>query len=109
MQCGNYEFNIGDEVITTFGEKGKIVDFCNCIECRKRGFNEPIWATDDGEEQYITKTAVLLGFKEFYKIGKYTFNNFDKDTLLSYIQHYDSNLNQLKKQLEVIESCEREE
>ena len=34
-------FNIGDEVITYDGRKGKIVDICHCEGCKRRGFYEP--------------------------------------------------------------------
>lgn len=71
-------FNIGDEVITSDGRKGKIVDICHCEECERRGFYEPKVLYDDyGEEEYITNTDKGLNFCDFYKIGNTVFGNAD--------------------------------
>ena len=45
MNIKDYKFNVGDEVITTDGQHGKIVEICNCESCRSRGFLEPFLAT----------------------------------------------------------------
>ena len=35
------DFKIGDEVITSTGEIGRIVGICTCDLCKRRGFYEP--------------------------------------------------------------------
>lgn len=103
----NYKFNVGDEVITTDGIKGKIVRICNCIECHKRGFYEPIWVNDEtGEEDYISDTDAVLGFRNYYKIGKYRFSNFDRQSVLDSIEQHKKEIEKLERQLKVMYSEE---
>lgn len=105
----NYDFNIGDKVISIEGEVGEIVDICMCEECEKRGFYEPIWVMDrennskDYYERYIPFYQAQTGFPGFYQIGKYHFNDFDKDEVLREIKYHENRLEQLKQQLKVIE------
>ena len=71
-------FNIGDEVITSDGRKGKIVDICRCEECERRGFYEPKVLYDEYDEaEYITKGDKERNFCDFYKIGNTVFGNSD--------------------------------
>ena len=71
-------FNIGDEVITSDGRKGKIVDICRCEECERRGFYEPKVLYDEYDEaEYITKVDKERNFCDFYKIGNTVFGNAD--------------------------------
>ena len=71
-------FNIGDEVITSDGRKGKIVDICCCEECERRGFYEPKVLYDEYDEaEYITKVDKERNFCDFYKIGNTVFGNAD--------------------------------
>lgn len=37
----NYNFKVGDKVVTVYGETGVIVDICTCDNCKERGFYEP--------------------------------------------------------------------
>ena len=71
-------FNIGDEVITSDGRKGKIVDICHCEECERRGFYELKVLYDEYDEtEYITKDDKERNFCDFYKIGNTVFGNAD--------------------------------
>lgn len=104
-----YEFNIGDEVITHYGERGTIIDICECSDCEKRGFYEPLWRGEDGNTEYITAYHLKNGFSTYYKIGKHRFGNFDKSMLEHFISGYEKTLARLKKQLSLIEELERGE
>ena len=71
-------FNIGDEVITSDGRKGKIVDICYCEECERRGFYEPKVLYDEYDDvEYITNVDRDYNFDDFYKIGNTVFGNAD--------------------------------
>ena len=71
-------FNIGDEVITSDGRKGKIVDICHCEECERRGFYElKVLYDEDDEAEYITNDDKERNFCDFYKIGNTIFGNAD--------------------------------
>ena len=110
MDIKNYRFEIGDEVITTEGEVGKIVDVCNCERCAERGFFEPIWVKDgDKYQKYIDIYNAKNDFNSFYKIGKYRFSDFDKAEVLKSMAGYEAELKQLRKQLKLIEELEAEE
>ena len=107
MDIKDYEFKIGDKVITTEGEVGKIIGICKCEKCAERGFFEPIWETPESEyDIYIDKYQAEAGFPSFYKIGKYRFHDFDKDEVLQNIAYHEKELNKLKKQLSLIEEVE---
>lgn len=107
MDIKDYKFEIGDEVITTEGEVGKIISICDCDECKSRGFYEPFWVAEDSEwSRCISKFTAEDGFYGFYKIGKYRFNNFDKNSVLSAIDDCEKRLKQLKKQLRFIKDLE---
>ena len=105
----DYDFNIGDKVISVEGHVGKIVDICTCEECKKRGFYEPVWVIDrennsqDYYERYIDIYQAQAGFPGFYQIGKYHFNEFDKDEVLCQIKFHQDMLMKLNEQLKVIE------
>ena len=112
MKPSEYEFNIGDKVITTYGEVGVIVDICKCEMCVKRGFYEPTWV-EDGRliRRYITNCDATDGFSEYYQIGKYKFNSlFNKGLVTREIAGLEKRLAKYKKMLAVIEelSGERE-
>lgn len=110
MNVKDYKFEIGDEVITTKGKKGKIIDVCNCESCQRRGFHEPVWIREeDGVHDYITIYQAQTGFGGYHRIGKYIFNDFDKSKILESMMWCEKELGQLKKQLEFIESVEKEE
>ena len=109
MEIKDYKFKVGDDVITTDGRKGKIVDVCTCSSCVDRGFYEPTWiAENDNGKNYITIGTALCGFNEYYKIGEYRFNDFDKDEVLAEISLYEKSLKKLNSQLKVIEELENE-
>lgn len=102
-----YEFNIGDEVITAHGERGVIIDICKCSECEKRGFYEPEWRSEYGDTEYITSYSRKAGFRTYYKIGKYRFGNLEKGLVEHYIFQHEQTLSRLRNQLATIEEIER--
>lgn len=107
MNIKDYKFHVGDEVITTEGEKGVIISICECSRCQERGFNEPTWiAEGDSSERYITIGDAICGFHGFYQIGKYKFHDFDKAEVLGTMAFYEKELKRLKKQLKTIEEIE---
>lgn len=116
MDIKDYKFEIGDKVITTEGEVGRITKICKCEECEKRGFYEPIWTIDGSDyEEYITIWQAKSGFKGFYQIGKYRFNDFDKSYILQQMAscleqmaNCEKELKQLKEKLEFIEGLMNE-
>lgn len=111
MNIQDYEFNIGDEVITSEGEKGAITRICTCSSCERRGFYEPFWADEnDCWEHCISIYDAESGFSNFYKIGKYKFNNiFDKAEVLRTIECHEEELKKLRNQLKVIEELENDD
>lgn len=110
LDISEYEFNVGDEVITIDGEKGKIVDICDCEFCRERGFLEPIWEHEDGGvEEWITQTDLMYNFVAYHKIGKYRFNDLRRDVVERDIKKHEKILSQLRKQLALIEELEEKE
>lgn len=74
-----YDFKVGDEVITSIGEKGIICDICKCEACQRRGFYEPKVKFNGTGGIYITNYDRDCGFKSFYKIGDYIFGNIDAE------------------------------
>ena len=110
MKPSDYEFAIGDKVITIYGEVGHIIDICRCERCFERGFNELKWRSDaDHDVGWITIYDAERGFDDFYQIGKYRFGHeFDKIVLCLMIKEKEAELASLKKQLEVMEELEKE-
>ena len=107
MNIGDYKFEVGDEVITIIGGRGKIIDICKCPECARRGFYEPIWLEDGAEhEDYITHLDAGTGFSAFYKIGKYRFSDFDRNIVLVAINSYEKQIYKWKKSLEFMDRVE---
>lgn len=107
MDIKDYEFHVGDEVITTEGVRGKITSVCHCDRCEERGFYEPFWIAEDGKyEHCIDIYDAKSGFSSFYKIGKYRFSDFNKGEILREMASYEDGLKQLRKQLRVIEEYE---
>jgi hypothetical protein len=107
MDIKDYEFNVGDEVITTEGVRGKITSVCTCDRCQERGFYEPFWKSeDDNWEHCIDKFTAEIGFNGYYKIGKYHFNDFEKGEVLREMASCEDGLKRLRKQLKVIEELE---
>ena len=106
----NGTFEIGDKVVTTFGEVGHIVDICKCEYCVERGFFEPIWEEDEyGDRHYITCYMADSGFDDFVQIGKYRFDHvLNTDLAMRTIAHHEKMLARWKKQLTVIDEIEKE-
>ena len=107
LNCG---FKVGDEVITSTGEVGKIISFCTCQFCKERGFYEPTVENEIGNDPiYITDIDKRNGFSSFYKIGDQIFGNIDEDTVKDSIKSVkeqvyklQSELIELNSQLDVI-------
>lgn len=108
VQLGEYEFCLGDTIVTTDGIVGKITGFCNCDECRKRGFLEPFWEDEDSE-QFISIHAVKNGLIGFHRVGKHLFHPFDKSWIEGKIKMVEAEIAQLRKRLETINAIYAEE
>ena len=110
MKPSDYEFAVGDKVVTIDGVVGHIVDICRCERCFERGSNELKWVSDnDGDQEWITIHDAERGFDDFHQIGKYRFDHeFDKTVLRLMIKEKEAELASLKKQLEVMEELEKE-
>ena len=109
MNISDYEFYVGDKVITTDGETGKIIKICTCDKCVERGFCEPVWIRDsDGYEDYITAYEARSGLNGYYQIGKYHFHDFKIVEVLRDIDCCENKLERLRKQLRVMEEYKSE-
>ena len=108
VKLGEYEFCLGDTVITTDGIVGKIIGFCHCDECRKRGFLEPFWE-DEESDQFITKFDAETGLIGFHRIGKYPLYPFDKGWIEGEIEKLNAELVRFRGQLATINAIEAEE
>lgn len=104
MDISEYKFKVGDEVITVDGERGEIVSICDCEECEKRGFHEPVWRDwYDDDTSYITDIVAKGGFRRFYKIGVYRFNEFNRSWVEDRILTLEDKLAKLRGQLRTID------
>ena len=126
MKPSEYEFAIGDKVVTIYGDVGYVVDICECACCVKRGFHELMWKVDDdfdgddfGDEEeedfdedntnWVTIYDAERGFDEYYQIGKYRFNHkFDKEFVRRMLTEKELEVVRLKRQLKVIDELEKE-
>ena len=95
-----YDFKVGDIVVTDTGEVGFIESVCDCDRCKKRGFYEPRAKTIDGDDTiYITDTCKSNGFISFYQIGKYKFGNLDKASVLRSIEYINKDIKEVTERL----------
>ena len=110
MKPSDYEFAIGDKVVTIYGEVGHVVDICRCDRCLERGFRELTWKIDDsGDVGWITIYDAERGFDAFYPIGKYRFGHtFNKSVVRAMIIAEEAELRRLKRRLQVMEELEKE-
>ena len=112
LTCG---FKVGDEVITSTGEVGKIISFCTCQFCKERGFYEPTVEVEIGNNPiYITDNDKRNNFSSFYKIGDKVFGNLDegavKDSIKSVkeqVYKLQIELIELNSQLEVVKKIKQ--
>lgn len=101
-------FKIGDEVITSTGEIGRIVGICTCDLCKGRGFYEPrVEFTIGTEARYITNNDKKDNFQSFYKIGDKIYGNIDEDEIKNRINKLQMELIDLDLQLNVINSLKK--
>lgn len=102
LTCG---FKVGDEVITSTGEVGRIIDICTCDKCRKRGFYEPTVEVEIGNNSmYITDNDKRNNFSSFYKIGDKVFGNIDEDTVKDSIKSVKDQIKKLRCELIELEA-----
>ena len=111
MKPSDYEFAVGDKVVTIYGEVGHIIDICKCRKCVERGFYEPTWKIDDsGDVDWITINNAERGFDDFYQIGKYRFGRtFNKSVVRAMIIEKEVELRRLKRRLQVMDELEKED
>ena len=97
LTCG---FKVGDEVITSTGKVGKIIDICTCDKCKEREFYEPVVEVEIGNGSiWITDNDKRVGFKSFYKIGDQVFGNLDEDGVLQNISTTKREIRELQEEL----------
>ena len=110
MDIKDYKFNVGERVITTEGETGRITHVCTCDNCKNRGFYEVFWINDNDVssiwDENITRYQAENGFKGYYQIGEYRFNDLDKEKVIRDINNCEDELKRLRKQLRFIEELE---
>ena len=95
-----YDFKVGDIVVTDTGEVGFIESICDCEQCKKRRFYEPTAKMIDGNDTiYITCTCKNNGFKSFYQIGKYKFGNLDKESVKRWIKSENNNIKEANERI----------
>lgn len=70
----NIEFHEGDFVQRKDGEIGYVKTVCHCIECKRRGFFEPVISYLNGEEEDISIFSVPSIPQNYIQIGKHIFN-----------------------------------
>ena len=97
LTCG---FKVGDEVITSTGEVGRIIDICTCDRCRERGFYEPTVEVKIGNDAiYITDNDKRNNFSSFYNIGDKVFGNIDEDAVKDSIKSVTNQIYKLQSEL----------
>lgn len=95
-----YGFKVGDEVITSTGQVGRITDICTCDQCKERGFYEPVVEVEVGNSSiWITDNDKRVGFRSFYKIGDQVFGNLDEDDVLEDISITKREIRELQEEL----------
>ena len=97
LTCG---FKVGDEVITSTGEVGRIIDICTCNRCKERGFYEPAVEVKIGNNSiYITDNDKRNNFSSFYNIGDRIFGNIDEDAVKDSIKSVTDQVYKLQSEL----------
>lgn len=99
-----FDFKVGDKVITSTGQVGIIESICDCDSCKERGFYEPkVKITDGAGTIWITDNDKRVGFQSFYMIGKYCFGNIDKESVTYDIENENRKIKEAAENLEKYE------
>lgn len=111
MKISDYKFKVGDRVITTRGEIGRINNICTCEKCKERGFFEPEWVNYTSEQhEWITNFEAENNFPGYYSIGEYKFGNeFEKDAVFDAIELHNKIIRDLITQLRRMDNIMAEE
>lgn len=104
-----YNFNVGDEVITADGCVGVITSICDCEDCLARGFAEPQVEAEIGEFIWINNIDKEEGFSHFYKIGDYVFGNINETKLFNRLAELSAELKSISARLTVIKKIREEQ
>ena len=110
MKPSDYEFAIGDKIVTICGDVGHIDDICKCDRCIERSFCELTCRSYINHNVgWITIYDAERDFDDFYQIGKYRFDHtFEKSRIRSIIIEKEGELRGIKRQLQVMEGLEGE-
>ena len=109
MKISDYKFEVGDEAITVEGIRARVVNICTCYRCVERGFNELTIQNDYGDVEYVTDYDAESGFKGWYSIGKYRFDEFDRDWVQKDIARYKGKIANLEYRLKLMDEIEAKE
>lgn len=104
-----YNFKVGDEVITADGCVGVITSICDCEYCKARGFLEPQVETKIGDYIWVSNFHKENGFCDFYKIGDYVFGNIYENGLFDRLAKLSAELKRISAQLTVIKRIREEQ
>lgn len=104
-----YNFKVGDEVITADGCVGVVKSVCDCEYCQARGFLEPEVKTKTGDYIRVTNIDKENGFCDFYKIGDYVFGNIYENGLFDRLAKLSAELKRISAQLTVIKRIREEQ
>lgn len=102
-------FKVGDRVITSRGEIGKITEICNCDGCKARGFYEPQIKTLLGNNTILcTDSDYKDGFRSFYQIGEQIYGNIDGVDLWCEIMDAECHIRQKQREVELMKKQHEE-
>ena len=102
LTCG---FKVGDQVITSTGQVGKIADICTCDQCEDRGFYEPVVEVEIGIGSiWITNNDKRVNFRSFYQIGEQIFGNIDEQCVVDDIRRKKDEIKNNQKELIELEA-----
>jgi hypothetical protein len=105
MKIGDYDFRVGDEVVTTRGIRGTITEILDNPDIPSH--NHYIeWRDEFNDLNYI---MCSYGEPDIYRIGKHRFNPLDPRPLLAEITVAEKHLESLNTRLKFVEGLLKEE